>query len=205
MIADKSIRKIEADPSVAHHDLAAANRAVQGSNTIAQVAGPGLAGLLVQALGPPLAIVADALSYLASALGVLRGRARSSAPPAPGEHEGGAGRGLTVLFTNPYLRALTIHAALYNLAAQVLTIDLVLWAIQGRQVPPGAYGLALSAAGFGALIGTLTALRLGDRLGFGRAFAVSLLLSCFVPLALAVFLRSLKAPGLAVSDSVATR
>ena len=142
MIADKSIRKIEADPSVAllrrirslrwfahvpslvsDHDLAAANRAVQGSNTIAQVAGPGL----------------------------------------------------------------------------------VLWAIQGRQVPPGAYGLALSAAGIGALIGTLTALRLGDRLGFGRAFAVSLLLSCFVPLALAVFLRSLKAPGLAVSDSVATR
>ena len=90
---------------VSDHDLAAANRAVQGSNTIAQVAGPGLAGLLVQALGPPLAIVADALSYLASALGVLTGRAWSSAPPAPVEQEGGAGRGLTVLFTNPYLRA----------------------------------------------------------------------------------------------------
>ena len=52
---------------VATDELPAANRAVQGSNTVTEVAGPGLAGLLVQAVGPPLAMVADALSYLASA------------------------------------------------------------------------------------------------------------------------------------------
>ncbi len=40
--------------------------------------------------------------------------------------------------------------------------------------------------GSGHLLGTLTALRLADRLGFGRAFAVSLLLSCFVPLLLVI-------------------
>ena len=60
-------------PSVVDsNDLPAANRAVQGSSTVAEVAGPGLAGLLVQAVGPALAIVADALSYVASAIGIAR-------------------------------------------------------------------------------------------------------------------------------------
>jgi MFS family permease len=175
-------------------DLAAANRAVQGSSTVTEVAGPGLAGLLVQGVGPPLAMVVDAVSYLASALGVLLGRkpadhrrAGGSADEAPeGTEPTGVAQGLKVLFGNPYLRALTVHAAAYNLAEQIVIINLVLWAVQGQGVPPGAYGLALSAGGVGALLGTLTALRLADRLGFGRAFAVSLLLSCFVPLLLAV-------------------
>jgi MFS family permease len=84
-----------------------------------------------------------------------------------------------------------VHAAAYNLAEQIVTINLVLWAVQAQGVAPAAYGLALSAGGVGALLGTLTALRLADRLGFGRAFAVSLLLSCFVPVLLAIMpLRS---------------
>jgi MFS family permease len=179
---------------VSDRDLAAANRAVQGSNTVTEVAGPGFAGLLVQAVGPPLAMVVDAVSYLASALGVLLGRRpadREPAPPAATVEEEvaertGVAQGLKVLFSNLYLRALTVHAAAYNLAEQVVIINLVLWAVQAQGVAPGAYGLALSAGGVGALLGTLTALRLAGRLGFGRAFAVSLMLSCFAPLLLAV-------------------
>ena len=175
-------------------DLPAANRAVQGSSTVTEVAGPGLAGLLVQAVGPPLAMVVDAVSYLASAVGVVLGRRPPDQSDAPAEEPAeptGVAQGLKVLFRNPYLRALTVHAAAYNLAEQVVIINLVLWAVQAQGVPPGAYGLALSAGGLGALLGTLTALRLADRLGFGRAFAVSLVLSCFAPLLLAVIpLRS---------------
>jgi MFS family permease len=170
-------------------ELGAANRAVQGSSTAAQVAGPGAAGLLVQALGAPLAIVVDAVSYLASAIGILAGHPRTPEPDP--EDDAGLSRrqrllhGLRLLLTNPYLRALTVHAAAYNLASQILTLNLVLWMVKARDVSPGAYGLALSAGGVGALLGTLWALRLTDRLGFGRAFAASLLLSCFVPLLLA--------------------
>ena len=159
-------------------DLAAANRAVQGSSTVAQVAGPGLAGLLIQTVGPPLALVVDAVSYLASGLGIAVGRPRRTAatPEAvPVERRAAVTEGLRLLVGNLYLRALTLHAAVYNLAAQVFTINLMLWAVQERQVSPGGYGLALSAGGVGAVLGTLTALRLADRLGFGRAFAASLL------------------------------
>jgi len=178
-------------PSVVDsNDLPAANRAVQGSSTVAEVAGPGLAGLLVQAVGPALAIVADALSYVASAIGIaVGGSGKTAVAPAAetvrAERRARLTEGLRLLVANPYLRALTMHAAVYNLAAQIFTINLVLWMVQGRQVSPAAYGLALSAGGVGAVLGTLTALRLAERMGFGRAFAASLLLSCFVPLTVA--------------------
>jgi predicted MFS family arabinose efflux permease len=178
-------------PSVVDsNDLPAANRAVQGSSTVAEVAGPGLAGLLVQAVGPALAIVVDALSYVASAIGIaVGGSGKTAVAPAAetvrAERRARLTEGLRLLVANPYLRALTMHAAVYNLAAQIFTINLVLWMVQGRQVSPAAYGLALSAGGVGAVLGTLTALRLAEHMGFGRAFAASLLLSCFVPLTVA--------------------
>jgi predicted MFS family arabinose efflux permease len=182
----------------------AANRAVQGSSTVAEVAGPGLAGLLVQALGPALAIMADALSDLASAIGIAAGRPnRTAVAHTAGTARAGRRARLTealrLLVANPYLRALTVHAAIYNLAAQIFTINLVLWMVRGRQVSPAAYGLALSAGGVGAVLGTLTALRLADRPGFGRAFAASLLLSCVVPLTVA----ALPLYGTAVAVAVA--
>lgn len=173
-------------------ELPAANRAIQGSRTVTEVAGPGLAGLLVGTLGAPVAITLDALSYLASAIGVAAAR-----PTPRDDHEENANRpaesaehedepsildGMRVLFTNPHLRALTVHAALYNLASEVFTLNLVLWAVKEQHLSTTAYGLAMGAGGLGGLIGTITALRLADRLGFGKAFIASLVLSCGMPL-----------------------
>src|SRR4051794_3018980 len=90
-------------------DLAAANRATQGSATAAQVAGPGLAGGLAQLLGPATAVVLDAVSYLASAAGVAGARRPE---PAPHREETPTGilAGLRTVAANPFLRGLTAHA-----------------------------------------------------------------------------------------------
>ena len=173
---------------VEEHELAAANRAVQGSGTMAEVAGSGMAGLLVSWLGPPLAILADSLGYLASALGVAGNSLhRTSVEPVGREGKSSITTGLKILFQNRYLRALTIHAALYNLAEQIFFLNLVIWAVQQQDVSAVGFGLALSAAGVGGLLGTITALHLADRLGLGRAFAASLMLSCIVPLLTAMW------------------
>jgi Na+/melibiose symporter-like transporter len=94
--------------------------------------------------------------------------------------------GLRVLAANVYLRALTIHATAYNAAFQILTVNLVVYAVRERGVTAGGYGLALSAAGLGALAGTLTALRLAARLGYGPAFASALAFSTGAPLLIAI-------------------
>lgn len=171
---------------VPQDDLAAANRALQGSRTVAEVTGPGIAGILVNALGAPLAMAIDALSYIASALGIARSRplairsaATHDATPTPDRP---ITQGLRILFTNAFLRPLTVHAALYNLAEQIFALNLILWAVQGGGLPPALYGLAMGAAGIGGLIGTVTALKLQQALGLGKAFIASLLLSCGAPL-----------------------
>jgi MFS family permease len=86
---------------------------------------------------------------------------------------------------NPFLRALTAHASIYNAASQIFLVNLVIWLVQDRGVSPGMYGVALSGAGGGAFVGTMIALRLAGRVGYGRAFAASLLLSTGVPLLVA--------------------
>lgn len=168
-------------PSLVPPDrLGEANRAMQGSSTFAQVGGPGLAGLLVQALGAPLTLAADAVSYLASAVGVKA--ALRPEPASGGQDRARVRDGLSLILTHPYLRPLTIHATLYNAAAQVFVVNRVVWVVRENHVSPGLYGVALGAGGAGAFLGTMLALRLADRLGHGRAFLASLSLSCGVPL-----------------------
>jgi MFS family permease len=172
-------------PSVVDEsELPQANRALQGSATAAQIGGPGLGGLLVQLLGAPLAAAADAVSYVASAVGVAAARRPE------GRHErtrqGRLLDGVRLLMRNVYLRALTVHAAIYNAASQVLMVNLIVWAVEDRDVSAGMYGLALSAGGIGAFIGTIIAFGLADRLGYGHAFAVSLIASTGAPLLIAV-------------------
>lgn len=166
-------------------DLPAANQASQGASTAARVAGPGLAGLLITLLGPVLAVIVDAVSYLVSAVGIAAARRPEPAPPRPERREG-VFSGLRVVLLNPFLRAMTVHAALFNAGAQIMTVNLVVLAVSDRGLAPGWYGVALSAAGVGAFAGTLAALRLSRRLGFGRAFAASLALSTGTPLLLAL-------------------
>lgn len=183
--------------------LSQANRAMQGSSTIAQVGGPGLAGLLVQGFGAPVALLVDAASYVASVIGISAARR-----PEPAVHERRTGRlrdGLTLIFNDRYLRPLTVHAALFNAAAQIFVVNLVVWSVRENHVSPGLYGVALSAGGVGAFLGTMLALRLADRLGFGRAFLASVTVSCGVPL-LTVALPWTGSPlgyGLAVVQLVA--
>ena len=182
---------------VKEEQLGEANRAMQGSATVAQVGGPGIGGLLVQLLGPPLAIAADALSYLASTFGVNAAR-RPEVQAQPDPH-GGILTGVRILIGNRYLRALTAHASIYNAASQVFVVNLVIWAVQERGVSAGLYGLALSAAGVGAFAGTMIALRLAERLGYGHAFAASLALSAGVPLFIAPLPVEGSALGLALA------
>lgn len=182
---------------VSEERLAEANQAVQGSATVAQVAGPGLAGLIVQAFGAPLALLIDAASYVASIFGLSRVRGGEDRIE-PGQDTGRMRDGVMLLMRNVYLRALTVHAALYNAAAQILTINLVIWAIQVRDLSAGAYGLALSCSGVGALVGTLMAMRVLTRLTFGRAFAAALCFSTGAPLLIALIPGSGLAFGIAL-------
>ncbi|MFK4145117.1 MFS transporter [Streptomyces sp. NPDC004065] len=73
--------------------LLVANGRFEGTNWAATAAGPPLGGALTGALGPVVTVAADALSYLLSALAVLRAPAVDAAPRTGPDDYGGARTG----------------------------------------------------------------------------------------------------------------
>lgn len=69
---------------VERDDLPEANAKLLGSGSVAQFAGPGIGGLLVQLVRAPFALIADAASYLISAVSLLL--MRTPEPRPEGEH-----------------------------------------------------------------------------------------------------------------------
>jgi MFS family permease len=168
---------------VAPEELTDANAALQASYSGAQVVGPGLGGLLVQALGAPVAVLADALSYAVAALGLHRIERREPARPRaePEPVRARLAAGLRATFGDRYLAPLALESAWFNLFEQVILTLYPLYATRTLGLSAGVLGATLSVGSLGALAGSLAARRLGDRLGLGRASVLAVALSSAAP------------------------
>ncbi|HEY1752481.1 MAG TPA: MFS transporter [Caulobacteraceae bacterium] len=150
--------------------LTRAHARLDQSSAVAQTSGPALAGGLVSLVGAPWAVIVDAASYLVSAvtLATIRLDEPRPAPAARRSIWREAGEGVAYVYRHRTLAPLAIgtHAwFICNGAAGAIFVPFVL---QTLGLAPWAVGLALSAAGVGALAGSLMATRLGERFGIGR-------------------------------------
>lgn len=154
-----------------------ANAKLQGSEAVAQVAGPGLAGLLAQVAGAVSGLVADALSFLVSALCLLRiQREEDVQPTARGtglRQEIAAG--LRLVARDPYLRVLSVFGALTNLTLVGCQSILVVFLVREIGVGPAAVGALLATTSAGGVLGATIAARLARRVGSARALLLSAL------------------------------
>jgi MFS family permease len=154
-----------------------ANSLLNGSRSLSYVAGPSLGGLLVQVLNAPLALLADAVSFLGSAL--LLGLMRAPEPavePQESHIREQVAAGLRFIFGNSFFRpslAATATLNFFNLAFGALFI---LYATRELGVRPGTLGLVLGAGAVGGVLGAVVAGRLGRRIGLGPAFIVGQIL-----------------------------
>ena len=174
-------------PSLVRREhLVEGNSKLAVSASVAEVGGPGLAGLLVQALTAPIAILVDAASYLASAASLLTIRTREPEPARAGRTglrhlRSEIAEGLRVVLANRYLRAIAGEAFTYNLFVQFTETLFLLYAVEQLRYQPGAVGLILSGAAVGGLLGSVLAPRVVGRVGFGPVFLWSTALACAAP------------------------
>lgn len=150
---------------------------LHGSRSLAYVGGPSIGGILVQVLGAPLAVAADAISFLGSAV-FLR---RIESPEPEVEPETGSLRerlmvGLRFVATDPIVRPVLLSAATINLFNLAFTALVILYATTQLGVSPGALGLALGSGAVGGLLGAAIAARVGRRIGLGPAYALGCVL-----------------------------
>jgi MFS family permease len=164
--------------------LVEGNSKLQGTVSVAQVAGPGLGGFLVQWLTAPYAMLTDAISYLWSALCVGAIRRTERRPERATRtrllHE--IKEGMVYVGRHRLLRPIAACTATANLWSGARQPVLLVLLVRELHLSAGAIGVVLSTGACGGLFGALTARRLARWLGEGPVIWLSLAVTA--PLAL---------------------
>jgi predicted MFS family arabinose efflux permease len=126
----------------------------------------------VQLLTAPVAILADALSYLASALLIARLRAPEQPPPRDETGRGlwsEARAGLRTVLRDPVLSAMATSLCLFNLFYHAIGAVYVLFVTRELGIPPAGVGLVYVAGSAAFPVGAAAAGGVARRLGVGGA------------------------------------
>jgi MFS family permease len=155
--------------------LVEGNAKLQASESVSQIAGPSIGGLLIQALTAPYAVLLDALSFLWSAGWVTAIDAR---PPRPERQpvrdlRAEIGAGLRFVLGNPLLRAIAACTGSFNLFSSMVFAVLYVLLARDLHVSAGVIGLITSTSAIGGLVGSLVARRFTARVGQGPAIWIS--------------------------------
>jgi predicted MFS family arabinose efflux permease len=153
---------------VARDRLVEAGALVHGSRAGAGVAGPSLGGLLVAALTAPIAVLADAASFVASAWWLRR---IAIAPRAAEPEAGGMGEGVRFISRSALVRPILAATATLNLFTFAISALFVLYATRALGVRPATLGVVLGAGAIGGVIGSALTGWIVRRLGVGATFA----------------------------------
>ncbi|MGW3496548.1 MFS transporter [Streptomyces sp. NPDC001020] len=149
-------------------DLLVANARLESTTWTTTIIGPPLGGAAIGLLGPVATVVADAVSYLLSALGI---RATGGQEPRPERRKTARMRvgdlldGWRYILADVSLRPLLFNTALFNglvMAAQPLMAVLMLGPLG---FAPWQYSLAFAAPSIGGLLGSRLARPLVTRFG----------------------------------------
>ncbi|GAC1614652.1 MAG: MFS transporter [Ktedonobacteraceae bacterium] len=167
-------------PSLVSLDqLIEGNGKLEASVAAAGIAGPGLAGALVQLFTGPIAILADALSFVVSALSLTFIRVKEL-PPLIEERQSiwlEIREGLHTAIHYPILRTLAIGSGLFNFFDSILLTVYVLYLTKTIGATPLLIGIIIAISSSGGLLGALFAARVTHILGLGPALLGGVLLA----------------------------
>ncbi|MFU8873831.1 MFS transporter [Micromonospora sp. SL4-19] len=141
------------------------------------VAGPALGGALVQILTAPVALAADALSFLGSALLIARIPADEASPPPNRSSTVKRIRdGLSLLLKHRVLRAALGGTTTVNFFTLIVSTLLILYVSRELGLSAGAIGLGLGVGALGGLAGAAVAPRVTRAIGLGRTIIIGIIL-----------------------------
>jgi MFS family permease len=158
---------------VSRPQLVAGNVRLELTRGTAEVAGPGIGGLLVGAVGAAVAVTADAVSYLASVISLLliRGREAVERSTARRSLRTELGEGVRYVMRHRLLRWIAACTGISNLFSHMAMAILILYAVRELGLGAGSIGLWLSLGSIGGPVGAVAAARLARRWGVGPTIA----------------------------------
>lgn len=157
--------------------LVAGNSTIEATEAVAEIAGPSLAGALIQALTAPIAVLLDALAYVVSA--VLLGSIRKPEQPAAVEEAPSVWRDIALGFSaswgHPQVRPILLATGAATFVNGTFATLYMLYLLKDLGLEVGTVGVIIAMGGVGSLFGALGSAPLARRLGLGRAMFLSLL------------------------------
>lgn len=186
--------------------LQRAHARLDGSAAVAQTAGPAVAGALVRAVGAPVAVLVDALTFLFSAAMVAT--LRSAPEPKRARDPGGVrsllreiAEGARWAYGRSGLARLAVATHVWFVAQALVLVVVAPYAYLQLRLTAFQLGLVFAVAGVGALVGATLSTAIGVRIGGGAAIICSSLASAAGVLVMAA--ASVAPPGWAAAGVLA--
>lgn len=143
------------------------------TDSVSRLAAPGLAGILIQWLTAPVAILFDAATFFISAWNLRKTQLLEPQPVPSDKHPlRDIATGFGFIWKQPLLRTLAWGAALWHFFFFGYTALLILLATRELGMTPGMLGIAQMLGGLGMLLSAVLVKRLNRRYGAGKTFLV---------------------------------
>jgi MFS family permease len=192
---------------VEREDLIDGNSKLQLTVSVAQVAGPSASGGLIAAITAPYAILLDALSFVISAIFMLR---ITKPEPLP-ERDAGAPKpkmwpevkeGLHWVVGHPWLRAIAACTGTSNFFGSLTFSIALLYFTRSLHLSAVEVGLVFGVGSVGSILGALAANRMQRALGVGRTILIPIMISCVALLTYPLAPRSFPLPVLMLGNAL---
>jgi MFS family permease len=161
-------------------DLIEGNSKLEVSRSTAQLAGPAIAGVAIQAIGAARAIYIDAASFLVSAASLWLIR-KPEPEPSPGSASGRTGfwhemwEGIQIVVGNPTLWKIAGSTATSNLGTNMAFAVELIFLYRNLHLTPALVGLIFAIGAVGGLLGAIASGPIVARLGVGLTLLLSIL------------------------------
>ncbi len=155
--------------------LQPAHARVDGADAVASTAGPALGGLVVSAVGAPLAVLIDSLTYVYSALTLRRIDLDEPAPRTGVTAKGLLSEvvdGVRWVYRGSGLSALALSTHAWFVGNAVVGVVLAPYVLRTLDLTAFQFGMVGAAGGVGAIVGAAVTTGVGRRLGTGRTIIV---------------------------------
>src|SRR5438876_5373007 len=179
--------------------LVEGNSKLEWSRSGAQVVGPGMAGLVVQAVYPPLAIAIDATAYMASASVLSRLKQDEVIKPSATSVWHDLKEGLAIVLKDKRLRSIAGSTATSNFFSNVIFSILILYLVRQLGYTAAVVGTIFLIGGLGAFGGIALSSRLTRLFGVGPVIIAGMILGGLGTIPYALANSSLSAPILSAT------
>lgn len=180
---------------IGKHQLEEGNAKIESTEAIAEITGPASAGVLIAALGAPMAVAIDAASYLWSAafLGRIRAREKPHVEVHPTASLSARLRGsdlrigMRAVFGHPIVRPIVVSHMVWSLSGGFFMALYTPFCLRVLGLDEATFGVIIAMGGIGSLAGALLSRAFVRKIGLGRTLvitsALSLVCALFIPLA----------------------